>query len=135
MQVVVQLELMLILQQWYAKIVSYPVLLVFNLKIIVQAVEVDISTTIIFVHQVVRQVCTNLLYIVIIVLVNVLHVLVQPFVPLASLILWSRVQEYALMILIVQSGLMLIPQIWDVKIAHLVVHHVPIQHTVHHVIV
>jgi hypothetical protein len=45
MQVVVQLELMLILQQWYAKIVSYPVLLVFNLKIIVQAVEVDISTT------------------------------------------------------------------------------------------
>jgi hypothetical protein len=87
MQVVVQLELMLILQQWYAKIVSYPVLLVFNLKIIVQAVEVDISTTIIFVHQVVRQVCTNLLYIVIIVLVNVLHVLVQPFVPLASLIL------------------------------------------------
>lgn len=83
MQVVVQLELMLIPQLWYAKTASYLVLLVFNLKIIALAAKVDIFTTIIFVHSVVLRACTNLLYIVLIVLANVLRALVQHFVPLA----------------------------------------------------
>jgi hypothetical protein len=83
MQVVVQLELMLILQVWYVKTASYLVLLVFNLKIIALAAKVDIFTTIIYVHSVVLQACTNLLYIVLIVQANVLRALVQHFVPLA----------------------------------------------------
>lgn len=83
MQVVVQLELMLILQVWYVKTASYLVLLVFNLKIIALTAKVDIFTTIIYVHSVVLQACTNLLYIVLIVQANVLRALVQHFVPLA----------------------------------------------------